>query len=438
MVWWALWVLGSWEVDMNRSFRLVLLIGLALTLGACSKKTSVAPLGPSPQPSPSPSVASYLFYTPPLANNHCAIDLYATQKDQAGNLFFSPFSISSALALAGEGAQGATAQEIWTALKLNPDAAARQAAYAAVMAEVNRAGKPYTLVTANDVWLENSMGCLGAYRNVVTGPYQASVSLLNFIGDPAGSLGAINSRVADETNNVIQNLLPGGFVTTDTRLVLTNAIYFKAAWKTLFETYDTSDDPFYPTPGAPVTVPTMHVTMSANQGDYHGLAQVLEMPYVDEDVSMYVFLPPAGGMPALENDLTGSAFSEWIAAWRAGGTSSWDAAISFPKFTFETSMDLKPALQSLGVQTAFTASADFKGIADTDFRLDGAVHKAFVQVNEEGTEAAAATGVGGGIATSVSAGPTPFTVDHPFLFVIYENRADTVLFIGRVNQPVGG
>lgn len=415
-------------------------------LGGCSHQFSV-PIGPATSGSGAGPAAGNLSAT--QADNRLAANLYNFYQNQSGNIFFSPFSIITAMAMAQEGANGPTATQMQTVLGLSSDAAVRQQGFQQLIGKINAPGKSYTLDTADNLWVQQGFNLLSPYINVCQNDYYAGVTNVDFIGNPGGAANTINAAVSQETEGLIPSLLSPSSLSPNTRLVLTNAIYFKADWQNQFDTSLTYAQPFYATSSSTESVSMMHQTISAVVGNYNGAASVLAVPYKSGEASMYLFLPPQGGMAALEGSLSGSNLNAWLAAnassLAAGGSGSAQVALALPKFTFSTSYDLTSTFQSLGMPLAFTqpgangTGADFSGIDGAkDLFISDVIHKAYIHLTETGTTAAGATAVIilSGNSYSFAPTPIPFTVDHPFIFMIVENTTNTVLFMGRVDDPL--
>ncbi len=425
----------------NLAYGIIVLIVVAVFFSGCLG-------GPAPPVNPGDNVTPGNNFTPgnnvtyagngsvAEGNNHFATDLYSQLKGGEGNIFFSPFSISSALAMTYEGARGQTADEMSAVLHLEKNDSARRGGYAALFAAINRGNKSYELKTANDLWIQKDKPLLENYTQVVQTYYGGSANLMDFHSDPEGSRMAINGRVENQTEGKIQNLIPSGLITTDTRLVLTNAVYFKGEWARQFNTTFTKEEDFTLGSGAKNKVPMMHRTDSFNYSEVDGI-QVLEMPYSGGDLSMLVLLPKSGELGQLENSLT----PEKLEAWKAGMRTH-EVEVYLPKFKFEAKYMLGDTLQNMGMRQAFSDSADFSGMTQAEgLKIDRVVHKAFVEVDEKGTAAAAATAVIM-VPTMAPGGeepPTPvFRADHPFIFIIQEKGTGNILFMGRVADPTAG
>jgi len=366
-------------------------------------------------------------------NNRFAFDLYrrlATDPAYAGgNLFFSPYSISSALAITYEGARGTTADEIGAVLHLPANDTLRREGFADLNAALNHGSGNYTLRTANALWAEETYSFLPDYIDVAARWYGANVTNLDFIENPEGSRETINRWVEGQTEDRIPDLLPPNAIDPLTRLVITNAIYFKGTWAKQFDANETREEEFRVGPNEMVLAPMMHGDAAYPYAETETL-QVLEMPYAHESgngLAMLVLLPKEDSLTAAEEALD----AERLAGLRESLIAQ-NVRISFPKFTFDVGYSLPPALAAMGMPTAFSDdAADLSGMDGTkDLFITGVFHKAFIDVNEEGTEAAAATGVIAG------RGVTPvFRADHPFVFLIVEKDSGAILFMGRVVNP---
>ena len=354
------------------------------------------------------------------ANNRFAINLYSQYKSEEGNIFFSPFSISTAMAMVYEGAEGKTAKEIKSVFGFPKYDNSRRNQYSDLLSEINKKDKEYALKTANALWAEQDFHFLDEYLTTVEKYYGGKTTNLDFKNEWEASRLIINNWVEDKTNDKIKDLLPEGVIDSLTRLVLTNAIYFKAKWLTQFDADKTSDEYFRVNPDKSIKVPMMQPTSQKSTFNYtqNKDLQILEMPYAGEDLSMLILLPLDDDIDALENSFTIEKLTEWKKSLRKRRVN-----IYIPKFKFETKYFLSETLSDLGMPTAFTNSADFSGMTGTkDLKIDKVIHQAFIEVNEEGTEAAAATGVVMGIKTSLRP-PTPiFKADHPFIFIIQQKN----------------
>ncbi len=366
------------------------------------------------------------------ANNQFSLELYSNIKDkEEGNIFFSPYSISTALAMTYEGARGQTADEIQSVFHFPEDSNVRRPNFAAVYNQLNKGDAKYKLNTANALWVQQDFQLLDDYTNTVETYYGGKETNVDFVGTTEQARQTINNWVEDETNNKIKNLFPQGSLTPLSRLVLTNTIYFKGTWVEQFDKSDTRDEDFRVSSDQTVKVPMMRRTDKDAKFNYTETEdlQILEMLYEGEDLSMLVLLPKNDDIKLLEESLTLEKLSDWKNQLRKQRVN-----VFMPKFTFDTKYFLNENLKEMGMPLAFLESADFSGIDGTkSLFIQIVVHQAFVDVNEEGTEAAAATGVGIGI-TSVPQIKI-FRADHPFIFIIQERGTGNILFLGRVVNP---
>ncbi len=429
---------------MNKQ-KVLMVLGLALILFASFSCKSHNPSAITPiQQQQQQQVQSAVIQEPPAeGDNDFTFDLYHQINSDSANVFFSPFSIYDALAMTYEGAKGETAGQMAKVLYLQQDNNTRWQAFAGLIAEINNPAKNYTLSTANNLWLEQDYPFVPGFLNTVETYYSASATAMDFVGNPSGCMQTINTAVANETNNKITNLLPNGSITDKTVLVLTNAIYFYATWLNQFNVANTTPTAFTASSGATEQPDTMHETIAANVENYYGVAAAMELPYVNKEVSMFIFLPPAGGMASLDTYMTGAKMDSWLAARPATVTSTAQVVVSLPKFTVNTTYDgMGDTLKNMGMTDAFLpGTADFTGISTVGhLYISRVIHKAYVSVAEKGTEAAAATAVIIAQTSCVTAPPKYiyFTVNHPFIFMIRENTSNTILFIGKVNDPNAG
>jgi serpin B len=352
-------------------------------------------------------------------------------------LFFSPFSISTALAMAYAGARGETAAEMEDVLRFARKGKALHGAYGELIASLNERGEAgaYRMSVANALWGQSGYRLLEPFLELTEASYGAGLRNMDFKADPEAARREINAWVEEKTMDKIKELLVRGVITDQTRLVLTNAIYFKGKWANEFDEDRTEDAPFFLVDGEEVEAPLMNKMDSFHYMENEVL-QALSMPYVGQELSMVILLPRAkDGIAALEKSLAWDDVSACVKTAQRRRVE-----VYLPKFTVTSQFLLKKALGDMGMQRAFNADmADFSGMTGgRDFFIWAAVHKAFVDVNEEGTEAAAATGLVMGVtAIMPDEEEIPvFRADHPFLFMIMDNRSGAVLFMGRVMNPV--
>jgi len=366
-------------------------------------------------------------------NTQFALELYGQLRSKEGNLFCSPFSISTALAMTSAGARGDTLAQMEKVLHL-PDQKRLHPALAALLKQANGSGsakkRGYQLSTANALWGQKGYPFLADFLKLNKKYYGAGLRHVDFSGGTETDRKTINAWVQKQTQDKIKDLLKRGVLTSDTRLVLTNAIYFKGDWASQFKKDRTRPEPFHLAAGKTVKVPLMHQKQTFGYHD-GGSFQALEMPYVGKDLSMVVLLPKkVDGLADLEKSLTPANLGRWLKGLR-----SKEVQVALPRFKMTSAFQLKETLSSLGMPLAFSRRADFSGIngGKEPLFISAVVHKAFVDVNEQGTEAAAATGV---VVGTTSARVTPeFRADRPFVFLIRDKRSDSVLFLGRVVNP---
>ncbi len=370
------------------------------------------------------------------ANNQFGLDYYSKLKDKdSGNIFISPFSISGALAMTYEGAKGQTAEEMRSVFYFPEDDNLRRTEYAAIFNELNKGDKKYKLSTANALWAQEDYQFLKDYFDSVEKYYGGKATNLDFKKDPDGSRITINNWVEDQTNDKIKNLIPSGVINALTRLVLTNAIYFKGEWVRQFNEKDTKEEDFRISKNNTIKAPMMQRTDEEAKFNYteNDKLQILETPYSGEELSMLILLPKNDDLATIESLLSTKKLSEW-----KKDLENQRVKIFIPKFKFETKYFMADDLKSMGMPTAFKwPGADFSGMDGTkDLYIGEVIHQAFVEVNEEGTEAAAATAVVVKVVGIQKAPEIPvFRADHPFIFLIQENTTGNILFMGRVVNP---
>jgi len=386
-------------------------------------------------------------------NNAFALELYAKLRERKGNLFFSPYSISTALAMTYAGARGETEAQMARVLHFptrtsgagyepNKEQSEAEPAwcqkrfhstFGAIIKDLNTRGDKggYELSVANALWCQKGYGFLKEFLGLIESNYGGGFNEVDFARAAESVRQTINSWVEKETRNKIKNLIQKGVLDSATRLVLTNAIYFKGNWARQFEEENTREAPFTLAGGEKVDVAMMNQTAEFNYMETEDF-QVLELPYVNDELSMIILLPKdIDGLGRLEETLTSKNLSDRLAK-----LSTRKVIVSIPKFKMTWEFQLGGVLKSMGMKDAFSEKADFSGITGKrDLFISAVIHKAYVDVNEEGTEAAAATAVVVGI-TSVGPEKIPvFRADHPFLFLIRDNCSGSILFMGRVMNP---
>jgi serpin B len=368
--------------------------------------------------------------------NDFALDLYQYYQQQPGNLFLSPMSIATALAMTYEGARGQTATQMADVLHLGQSSTIAASFHALLnMFDSNTGSQAAELKVADALWTQEGFPFRQAFLQLVQSDFGGAAQNVNYISDAEGARQTINTWVADQTNNMIPDLIPAGFLTPATRLVLTNAVYFKGQWATEFNPALTTDQPFYLPSGLTVSAPLMDSDSQYAYSVQDGY-QVLDLPYQGGTTSMVVLLPQ--NTTALSN--VGGSTLEKINDWLNTDPATQEVIVRLPKFQMTVSSSLGDVLAGMGMPLAFSSGADFSGMADPStgggLSIGQVVHQAVVQVDEQGTVAAAATAAGMQI-TCVINTPPPivFTADHSFEFYIRDNQTGTILFMGRMTDP---
>ncbi|MEM1548366.1 MAG: serpin family protein [Thermoproteota archaeon] len=412
------------------------MIGIALIM--ITLVPAIAAFFLFPYPPTQPPKANETGWTPQgiqevaRANNQFAFKLYSELvKTETGNVFYSPYSLFSALAMTYEGARGETADEMKTVFGF-PESHILRPNFAAIYNRINEASKDYELRTGNALWVQKDYPFLEDYLKTVEEYYGGKAALLDFIHKAEEARQTINTFIEEQTNHKIKDLIPPGALDEYTRLVLTNAIYFKGDWKIAFDESLTSEEDFWIEPDRTVKVQMMRMhpneTIRFNYADT-GDAQIIELPYKGENVSMIIILPK--DLEAFESSLTLERLDEYKAEMREEKLDE----ICLPKFELETKYSMQKTLSSLGMPTAFSGAADFSGMTGRrDLFISEVIHQAYVKVDEKGTEAAAATAVIIGI-TAVPETKV-FRADRPFFFIIQEKETGSILFMGRIVNPL--
>jgi serpin B len=371
-------------------------------------------------------------------NNAFAIHLYESLRSQNGNLVFSPYSISLALAMTYGGARNQTESQMAQTMQFNLPQAQLHPAFNSLDLELMNEGKaqgnniqPLQLNIANAVWAEQTYPFQQSYLDLIAQDYGAGIQLADFVKNYEAARKNINDWVSQQTKNKINDLLAPGSVDAMTRMVLVNAIYFKADWDVPFDKNNTSDADFTLLDGTQSNVKMMNngeLDLPYIQGDGY---QAVELPYQGNSAAMDIILPDAGNFQNFESALDAGKLNNIFNSMQ-----STPIALGLPKFSFTTDFSLHDQLQALGMTDAFDPNkADFSGMTGNhDLYIGNVIHKAFVAVDEKGTEAAAATAV---IMEAMSAPmqKVHLVVDHPFIFIIRDLKSGQILFIGRVLNP---
>jgi serpin B len=373
-------------------------------------------------------------------NNAFAFDLYAQLGRKQGNLFLSPNSISTALAMTYTGARGETASQMASVLHFPVPAEQLNPAFAGLVQELQSAGKgakgkkpAFQLNIANALWGQKGYRFRDEFIQTLKADYGAGFQEVDFQAETEAARQTINAWVEKRTQDKIKELFKPGVLDDTNRLVLTNAIYFKGSWQLPFKKNRTKDDAFYVSTDKKATVAMMH------QQEHFRLLetekfQAIELPYAGGSLFMTIVLPrKKDGLAELEPSLTQTNLKQWLTE-----LDQKEVKLFLPRFKVTAEFKLNDVLSKLGMSLAFTPfQADFSGMDGThELFISAVVHKAFVDVNEEGTEAAAATGVGIALASAPVPQEIPvFRADHPFFFLIRDARTDSILFMGRVTDP---
>lgn len=368
-------------------------------------------------------------------NTAFALDLYGQLKANPGNLFFSPYSISTALAMTYAGARGETEQQMGKVLHFTKDQRALHAAFGQLQRQLGEAGqqKGLELSIANALWAQKGHPFLPAFLEIAQGAYQANIAQADFKTAADDARAQINHWVAQKTKDRIQEILPPRSLNEATRLVLANAIYFKGAWTKPYDKAGTSTQPFHLSASRQMDVPLMHHLDSVRYMENSDF-QAVELPYSDGELAMVILLPrQVNACGQLEDRLTPALLSGALKQMKPQ-----KVKIFLPRFKLESSFKLNDTLAKMGMADAF-GEADFSGLDGTrNLFISGVFHKAWGEVNEEGTEAAAATAVVMGIRGMPQNPPPPppvFRADHPFVFLIRDTHSGSLLFLGRLADP---
>jgi serpin B len=367
-----------------------------------------------------------------LPVNALACDLYGRLRSTPGNLICSPLSVSAAMGLTYAGAAGTTRDEMRGALHLPADDARAYEGYRTLFADLDRSaaagGAHWTL--ANRLWVQKDFALLPGYLRTTRESFDSEAGELDFRRDPEPARATMNRWVEEKTERRIKDLFPAGSITPVTRLVLANAVYFKGLWQVQFDKEQTQPTPFHVTTSATKSVPMMHQTGAFGYAR-RDWGRVLEIPYKDEKIALVVLLPDqVDGLANLESHLQADSLRAWTSGLRQR-----EVRLGLPRLKATSQLELNGALAALGMPSAFSDAADFSGMTGRrDLFISLVVHKALIEVNEEGTEAAAATGAVMEL-TAIADEPEQFLADRPFLFLIRDRASGCILFLGRVADP---
>ncbi|MGC9520666.1 MAG: serpin family protein [Anaerolineae bacterium] len=372
-------------------------------------------------------------------NQAFALELYRYLADRSqDDLFLSPHSISVALAMTYAGARGETESQMADTLHFTLPQDELHAAFNQLDLILSargedakgKDGEGFRLHVVNALWGQQGYDFEQAFLDTLARNYGAGLRLVDFVEDAEGARQTINAWVSEQTEGRIEDLIPQGVLDAFTRLVLTNAIYFNAAWAEPFEESRTEDGPFYLLDGSSVEVPMMRQTerFAYTAGDGY---QAVELPYDGRELSMVILLPDSGEFADFERDLDREKLASILSALQSQRVN-----LAMPRFEFSSKFSLTDALSELGMPVAFTEEADFSGINERrELMITDVLHQAFVSVDEEGTEAAAATAVVVGLTSAMPEEPVEMTVDRPFIFLIRDIETGALLFVGRTLNP---
>jgi len=417
---------------MNKIILILLTAVLLTSLTACSPREAEAMSSASISSIPAPEVSDEELTELSAGNTSFAFSLYHALTEREDNLFFSPYSISAALAMTYAGAEGDTETEMADVLEFSLSDELLHPTFNLLdrnLAAASEADSTFSLHIVNALWGQDGFDFLPEFLEIIAANYEAGISFLDFSKDPELCRETINEWIAGQTREKIIDLIPENVLTTATKLVLTNAIYFKAQWFFQFEETATLDQPFNLLDGEQVMVPTMHQSEHFQTGRGDGYMAV-ELPYTSRRMSMLIIMPDQDRFPEIEESLGNNFVNEISRSMR-----NVNLYLSMPKFETVSEFRLEEVLAVMGMPSAFGISADFSDINRSgSLYISSVIHKAFVCVDENGTEAAAATAV---VMDKLNGdSTTDFIIDRPFIYLIMDRETGTVLFIGRVLNPL--
>ena len=363
-----------------------------------------------------------------LANNEFAFDMYDELISHEENMFFSPWSITTALAMTYEGANGKTKEEMANVLKM-VEPKHRLPGFASIIDSVNTKSQDYKLSTVNALWAQESYQFLPSYFELVETVYGGKVTNLDFVSETEKSRITINDWVEDNTNNKIKDLIPNGILGPTTALVLTNAVYFKGTWVIEFDKKNTYEAKFDAAQGM-VNVDMMKRTDEDAKFKYFedSKVQMIELPYEGDRLSMFVILPKD---KTEDVEINNYKFNQWQSSME-----NKRVKLYLPKFKFEQKKMLKEIFIGMGMVESFSSLADFSLMTGKkDLFISQVIHQAYIDVNEEGTEAAAATAVVMNFKSAPDDSTPVFNANHPFTFIIKDQLSGSILFMGEVVNP---
>jgi serpin B len=398
----------------------------ALLLMSCAPPEPPEPR--VPQSAPAPAEAD--LPAPPsvvAGQTGFGVDLYRRLAADPGNVFLSPASISMALGMVYAGAEGETGAEMARALRY-PASGAHEG-MAGLLRKLPIDSKGRRVSIANALWIQEDFALKPGFLEQVRRHYGGGARPVDFVGTPLEAIATVNRWAEEQTAGRIKGILQPENITDRTRVVLTNAVYFKADWLLPFQAAQTRPRPFQLAGGGSISVPMMRQRSLFRLLETPSF-EAVEMPYKGEELSMLIFLPKeSSSLKQFEQSLEGEALSGWIDGLRASERR--DLELVVPKLEVETRASLVPPLQALGMRRAFTQLAQLGGMSDARLYLSDVLHQTYLRVDEKGTEAAAVTAGFGEIVSM----PREFHADRPFFFVIRDNRSGTILFLGRIERP---
>jgi serpin B len=363
------------------------------------------------------------------SNNEFAINLYKQlqTQNQNKNIFFSPFSLYMAFGMVYEGASGNTAKQIQSVFKFDSNDKNRLENFSILYNILNQQDSTYKLSLANAFWVVNKYPILKSYTDILKDYYHAAAYNLDFCGNPSDSANQINKWASDNTNNKINQVIKSDDLNCLTKLVLTNAVYFKGQWGIKFDESLTKESDFFVNPNEVRKVPMMHIADGDFKYMQNDVMQMIELPYKDGRMSMLVLLPKHN-IDELEKNLTSDNLNKWTKQ-----LSGEKVELYLPKFKLALSYGLIQELQNLGITDAFSeGTANFSKITGKpDLYISKVIQDSFIDVNEKGTESAAVTVVVFTMKSIFHEKPDVFKADHPFIFIIKDNKTDLILFVGK-------
>lgn len=420
---------------MRKTVALTLVV-VVFYLSACTPTNVILVAESKVERIASPLVSPDNRITLAEGNSAFAFELYQELKEEDGNIFYSPYIVSAILAMAYAGARGDTEKQMADVLHFDLAQEDLHPAFNWLDQELASRGQgdnAFRLNIANAFWGQKDYGFLDSFLDTLSANHGAGIKILDFIAEPEESRVTINEWISEQTEEKIKDIIPPGIIDAMTRLILTNAIYFDADWEFKFNKANTLGETFHLLEGDTVTVPMMrqHKTLKYCCG---GNYRALELPYVGRQLAMVVILPDEGAFQSFEESLNSANLTGII-----GRLNSTEVALALPKFEYTSSFSLGEILAEMGMPLAFdiTGPADFSGINNNiplRLHIGSVLHKAFVSVDEEGTEAAAAAIVEWAQPTA-SPEPEYFIADRPFIFLIRDIPTGTIIFVGRVLDP---